>query len=157
MRIPTLCSLTYSATPIDAPPGVQPEEAIVAEHIDVYFQVTARDAVLVATAQPITKDLADSVAHTAAIHSKSFAKRRSALLDNKKELDRKETCKKVMIGVSVPGLALHVLLDNSNTLGCLPVYSATVMIPSGVDCFPTPAKPDKLRHQTSCSACVSGN
>lgn len=47
---------------------------------DACLQVTARDAVLVATAQPITKDLADSVAHTAAIHSKSFAKRRSATL-----------------------------------------------------------------------------
>ena len=44
------------------------------------MQVTAREAVLVATAQPITKDLADSLAHTAAIHSKSFAKRRSGLL-----------------------------------------------------------------------------
>ena len=44
----------------------------------VYMQVTARDAVLVATAQPITKDLADSVAHTVAIHSKTFPKRRSA-------------------------------------------------------------------------------
>lgn len=44
----------------------------------VHWQVTARDAVLVATAQPITKDLADSVAHTAAIHSKTFPKRRSA-------------------------------------------------------------------------------
>ena len=39
-------------------------------------QVTAREAVLVATAQPITKDVADSLAHTVAIHSKSFAKRR---------------------------------------------------------------------------------
>lgn len=44
------------------------------------MQVTAREAVLVATAQPITKDLADSIAHTAAIHSKSFAKRRSNFL-----------------------------------------------------------------------------
>ncbi|DBA83939.1 TPA: hypothetical protein ACH3X1_006435 [Trebouxia sp. C0004] len=42
-------------------------------------KVTAREAVLVATAQPITKDLADSLAHTAAIHSKSFAKRRYAI------------------------------------------------------------------------------
>lgn len=42
-------------------------------------QVTAREAVLVATAQPITKDVADSLAHTAAIHSKSFAKRRHDL------------------------------------------------------------------------------
>ena len=42
-------------------------------------QVTARDATLVATAQPITKDIPDSVAHTAAIHSKSFAKRRCLL------------------------------------------------------------------------------
>ncbi|KAL3131019.1 hypothetical protein ABBQ38_000341 [Trebouxia sp. C0009 RCD-2024] len=42
-------------------------------------KVTARDAVLVATAQPITKDLADSVAHTVAIHSKTFPKRRYAI------------------------------------------------------------------------------
>lgn len=42
-------------------------------------KVTARDATLVATAQPITKDIPDSVAHTAAIHSKSFAKRRYAI------------------------------------------------------------------------------
>lgn len=41
-------------------------------------QVTANDAAVVATAQPITKDLADSVAHTAAIHSKNFARRRYA-------------------------------------------------------------------------------
>lgn len=41
-------------------------------------QVTANDAAVVATAQPITKDLADSVAHTAAIHSRNFARRRYA-------------------------------------------------------------------------------
>lgn len=75
------------AQPVDIPSGDQTEGAISAEHVVVYFQVTARDAVLVATAQPITKDLADSVAHTAAIHSKSFAKRRSALLDTRTELD----------------------------------------------------------------------
>ena len=40
------------------------------------LQVTARDAAVIATAQPITKDIADSLAHTAAIHSKSVARRR---------------------------------------------------------------------------------
>jgi len=48
------------------------------EQVGFAVQVAAREAVLVATAQPITKDLADLLAHTAAIHSKSFAKRRLA-------------------------------------------------------------------------------
>lgn len=92
-RTPPVCALKDLATPIDSPPEAQSEEAIRAENTHVvYFQVTARDAVLVATAQPITKDLADSVAHTAAIHSKSFAKRRLALLDPRTELDKKQIC-----------------------------------------------------------------
>ena len=84
------------------------------------FQVTARDAVLVATAQPITKDVADSLAHTALIHSKSFAKRRSAALPHVHLLYPKQahifaastqhhvTCKEVKAGWSVmKGHSVH--------------------------------------------------
>ena len=75
-----LIILVYSATADQRPLEAQSDRAMNAECNGACFQVTARDAVLVATAQPITKDVADSLAHTALIHSKSFAKRRLAAI-----------------------------------------------------------------------------
>lgn len=101
----------------------------------VYFQVTARDAVLVATAQPITKDLADSVAHTAAIHSKSFAKRRLALLDPRTELDKKQICYRYHDRSLIARLRTTRIALQQQYFKLLWVCKATFTTLNAVNCF----------------------